>query len=63
MTRRFGNKARTVADKKKAGLALAYGSSRPLDEIEAMLVRSYGYAPTEAARIVEGVKAARLRAS
>lgn len=61
MSRRYGNKARTVADKKKAGLALAYGSSRPLDEIEAMLVRSYAYPPAEAARIVEGVKAQRGR--
>lgn len=61
MTRRYGNKPRTVADKKKAGFTMAYHSSRPLDEIEAWLVERHAYSPAEAARIVEDVKSRRGR--
>lgn len=45
---RYGNKARSKRDKKAAGLALAAISSRPENEIVAMLVRSYGFSQPEA---------------
>jgi len=57
--RRYPKPAPTKADKRAAAAALLIMSSRPLDELERVLVASYGFSAPEAARAIAAEKARR----